>query len=290
MGKSILVALATIFMTVLAASALMAVAYSGTIAMYSGWNFPAEEQSLQYNLVRLIKDAAIYGYKRMDTAVYIVNATESDIAASVTGWGGYLDTVHIYWDSHGLMSSEFDNYWEPHDIFAVIDGSGNTVWDNEIYNYQFTDFHPVKLVVIDACYQGHEIGETFIAQSTQSAWHAGMPQAWLYTTQLSPDGYAAPDGSGRVFIGWYNESPYLSLDLFGTNDAIYKFFVRFFSKLYGYYTLPASNVKDALDSAAQYVTGSTSFDNSPLYKGFTFGIYETKMVVYGDGTYGSGSW
>ncbi len=36
------------------------------------------------------------------------------------------------------------------------------------------------------------------------------------------------------------------------------------------------------------------FDDSPLYQGFTFsdsfGEYETKMVVYGDGTYGSGPW
>lgn len=287
-------AFTTISIALLMASALVVTAYSGTIAMYSGWGLPPQEQSLQYNLERLIYNAATYGYKRMDTVGYVVNATASDIALAVTGWEGYLNPVHVHWDSHGTIDIEFDRYWESYYIYGVVDATGDIVWDNDIYNFQFSDFHPVKLAVVNSCYQGHVIGGTFVAQSTQEIWHYGMPQAWLYTTQLSPDGYASPDGRGRVFIGWYNEAPLLSLDLFGNNDTMYKFFVRFYTKLYGYYAIPAIDVNDALDEAAHYATGSPDFFNSPLYRGFNFsdslGEYETKMVVYGDGTYGSGPW
>jgi len=271
-------------------SVIIALAYSGSISMYSGVLFPSYEQSLQYNLVRLIYNAAYYGSKGTDTAVYVVNATASDIAAAVTGWSGYLDVVHVYWDSHGLVDTEFDIYWEPRDIYGIIDGSGDAVWDNEIYDFQFSDFHPVKLAVVNSCHQGHVIGGTFIAQSTQDVWHYGMPQAWLYTTQLSSDGYISPDGRGRGFIGWDNEAPLLSDDLFGNSDTMYKFFVRFYTKLYGYYAIPTDNVNEALDEAAVYTTGSPDFYSSPLYNGFTFNGYETRMVVYGDGTYGSGPW
>ena len=280
-------------------TATIALAYSGSISMYNSYSpipFPPEEKALQYNLVRLIYNAAYYGSKGTDTGVYVVNATDSDIAAAVTGWSGYLDTVHAFWYSHGMVGSEYDIYWEPHDIYGLVYGPGEVVWDNDIYNFQFSDFHPVKLAVIHSCHQGHVIGGTFIAQSTQDVWHYGMPQAWLYTTQLSKDGYNSPDGRGRVFIGWYNESPILSLDLFGNNDTMYKFFVRFYTKLYGYYAIPVDSVIDALDEATKYATNYeySSFDNSPLYNGFTFndslGEYSTRMVVYGDGTYGSGPW
>jgi|GEM_PF-4559193 len=77
---------------------------------------------------------------------------------------------------------------------------------------------------------------------------------------------------------------------------MYKFFVRFYTKLYGYYAIPVDSVNDALDEATRYVFNYqyNYFGDSPLYQGFTFsdsfGEYETKMVVYGDGTYGSGSW
>jgi|GEM_PF-3882563 len=182
-------------------STAITLAYSGAIAMYNTVSFPPlppHEKVLQYSLVRLIYNAVYYGSKGTDTALYVVNATASDIAAAVTGWSGYLDTVHAFWDSHGLMDTEFDTYWEPHNIYGVIDGTGDIVWDNDIYNFQFTDFHPAKLAVVNSCHQGHEIrkrlhssvdaGGLALRHAAGMALHNAIKLGWLQLSRREREG------------------------------------------------------------------------------------------------------
>lgn len=114
-----------------------------------------------------------------------------------------------------------------------------------------------------------------------------MPQAWLHTTALSHNGYLNPDHSGYAFIGWRGPAPYLSADILGANDTMYRFIGSFYNKLFEYYTVAAGSINDALDYASQMVFGNNMrFDETPLYKGFILDGTNTSMVVYGDGSYG----
>lgn len=277
---------------ILAGSSTLVLAYNSmSVGMHSNYNISnSYEVTLHHNAVALMYNAAKYGSKGTNAAQYIDYPTSDDIKDALEGYGGWFYPVHVLWISHGGKSLVHDTAGNSHVIVRIFDVNGQ-VLDNTIHDmYQYP--RPIKLVFLWSCYSGITKGETFDLDSDGIIiydYDSGMPHAWLYTTDLSFNGYYLPDGSGKVFIGWYGPAPYLSSELFGFDNLGYKFLIGFYIKLYGYYTTPAEDVNRALDYATSYATNGEYyvFGSSPLMTGFTDPRTGagTWMVVYGDGGY-----
>ncbi len=284
-----------IILTSLSMNSIITKSTSHLYVLGTKYNIYDEEKTYVSNLVYWIVDAAMYGTHGVVMATYTDEADKNAILDAAGWYSG--DPRHVVFIGHG-------EYWydDGHVRFKIYANNGETVEDDEIYKE--TGDRYVKLVFLHSCYQGRKIGEEY----TKCIWfficytvHSGMPQAWLHTRSLSNDGYKNPDGNGYVFIGWYGPAPYLSADYLldrdyyyhQYTDYMYRFIGYFFSKLYGYYTYPDGNVKEALDYATWKATDNeyTHFGDSPFYNGFYMiengGLTLTKIVVYGDSTYDS---
>jgi len=127
---------------------------------------------------------------------------------------------------------------------------------------------------------------------TYNATHSsGVMPAWMqlnpYT--LSSDGYANPDYSDHVFIGFDWLSIWCGYQASNLNYNHAQWAVLFY-----YYMLELGfTVNDALDQATRDTYYNTPFDQSPLYNNFymwnpqipPYGAYDiSKMHIWGDGT------
>jgi len=284
--------LVMLWLIILSVSSIMALAYNSmSVGMHSDYNInDTYEVSLQHNVVVVVYNAAKYGSKGTNAALYVDYPTTDDIKDALEGYGGWFYPIHVLWISHGGRLSVQDTNGNTHTIVAIDDVNG-PVLDNTIHDmYQYP--RPIKLVFLWSCYSGIIIGETFNLNYNGYIiydYDSGMPHAWLYTTDLSSNGYYLPDGSGNVFIGWYGPAPYLSSTVLSVDNFGYKFLTGFYIKLYGYYTTPSSDVNGALDYATYYATGGEYyfFGSSPLMTGIVDPVtgVGTRMVVYGDGSY-----
>ncbi len=230
------------------------------------------------NLLNWINNAAKYGTHGVSSTVVDTGVTSAQIlsaASSASGPALLFFVGHGYYETITVATGTYTMYY-------IVDNNEQQVYDEDIYEQTAVGrFH---LVFLHSCYQGHVIGGVF--KIGDSYYHYGMPQAWLHTSFLSSDGYGSPDYSGYVFIGWRNVAPFLSSDILDTDDTLYRFIGNFYDSLFGYYTVAAPSVNKALDYASQKVFGpGILFGESPLYNGFVLGGIQTKMVVYGDGSY-----
>lgn len=272
---------------------------SATYGLASTYDVPQDEQTYIYLALNWIKNAAQYGYHRVDNVIINSGATDTTIySVASTSYS----PAHVFFVGHGGY-----DYDGTHITLYIVDQNGRGVYDVDIY--QFSSNRNVHLAFLYSCYQGKIIGATYTectcspspeSKNEQALYttyftdsncicyevHTGMAQAWLHTNDLSPDGYRSPDGKNYVFIGWKGPAPFLSSIIYGDRDVGYRFVGHFFSKLYGYYTSQAENVIEALNHASYSATGKP-FYLSYLYTGFTLNSEETKIVVYGDGRYGS---
>jgi len=214
------------------------------------------------------------------------------------------NTYIFIYTGHGKFSYD---YYELHLFF--VDNSGERVFDFEIYqnsNYYFYSLdYNERFVFLWSCFQAgginylenHIIGG--IHDSSGRAY--GMPYSWLYTTDLSTDGYADPYSEyGRVFIGFLRYAPIITYvggsineGLPGYNPPLYWFVKLFFFALLKQWKLldpSGMSINEALNFASEIVWG-TSFENTSLYCGYIIydpendAYYKGKMVVYGNGNY-----
>ncbi len=208
-----------------------------------------------------------------DKEDYIANEYGTATTVSkVLYWVSNDDYIHyiVFFVGHG--NKEYD-WWsgETHWYIVAYDGK---VYDKDIYNAALQrDSTGVYILVVYACHSGDVIGGIY----SSSGNPYGIPFAWLLRNDLSPDGYANPDGSNVVFIGCYGECPGLTEDanLDGLGDDMYNFFDSFF------YSLSlGETVKQALDDAS-ISAFHVPFDESAAYLGFE--VCDGKLVVYGDG-------
>ncbi len=263
---------------ILLIGATISLSGSGLYVLGTDGNVPSGESTYVDNLVNWISDAAVYGSHHPSIVYSDPGATKDSImdAASPPE-----DPAMVFFVGHGEFGAV-----ALHRVYLMIDDSNNIVSDNSTYSATVT--RRVHFVFLHSCFLGAEIGGFFTIPSIAGPipYHYGMPQAWLHTTIISPNGYEKPDHTGYVFIVWKGPAPFLSADILGANDTMYRFIGNFFDKLFGYYTLPASSVNQALDYASHAVFGKyTRFDETPLYSGFSLDGMDTSMIVYGDGNY-----
>jgi hypothetical protein len=114
----------------------------------------------------------------------------------------------------------------------------------------------------------------------------GMLASWMNTTDLEPDGYMSPDGSGECFIGFDNYS------IWFTNKTGYGRFNYgdFASQFFEYAIIDGWTINDALDAAAEETHTEASFGDCQLYTGYLMPDVENNgqsvtcyMRVWGDG-------
>jgi len=195
-------------------------------------------------------------------------------------WGGSSDQALVWTIGHG--------YYDPPPVYGPVPIEGRyryyiygddhqQILDSWIYNY--TVIRRVRFVYMWHCFQGDKIWVS------SSYGEHGMPWAWMHTKDLSSNGYKNPDNNGYVFIGFYNEAPYLRKPLGGKDEAGRDFVKNFYYAIFkrGY------NVKLALDYAAKTTfninDGSNQFERCIFYTGYSTPSGTAYMKVYGDGNY-----
>ena len=114
----------------------------------------------------------------------------------------------------------------------------------------------------------------------------GMLASWMNTTDLEPDGYMTPDGTGECFIGFDNYS------IWFTNKTGYGSFNYgdFASLFFEYAMIDGWTINDALDAAAEESHFQASFGDCQLYTGYLMPDVKNNgqpvkcyMCVWGDG-------
>jgi hypothetical protein len=143
------------------------------------------------------------------------------------------------------------------------------------------------LVFLWSCVEGDSSRVGYIT-STDAL---GMLASWMDIddpcNQLEEYGYASPDNSDHVFIGFTWISPCYLYTGQAPNRYLSQFVYQFF-----YYALQGYSVKDSLDQASYFVNGgSISFGQSNLYNNQMVwnSLYDqwdyTQMRVWGDGNH-----
>jgi len=207
---------------------------------------------------------------------YWDNATTYNIYMAAAGWGA--DYAIVFYIGHG--DSEIVSGNEHWYLLNTSDWPGCKVYDKDIYTLSYAQH--VKFAFIFTCWGGNTTGGVY----DDNGNHFGMPNAWLHTSDLSTDGYNDSDESDICFIGWGEEAPDLSYDLWGAENASYYFLLHFYcSALHN-----QKQINTSLDEATYEVWGNTSFGSSKFYQGADYydeeeGWGHIHMVVYGDGNH-----
>lgn len=194
--------------------------------------------------------------------------------------GGSSDQALVWTIGHG--------YYDPPPIYGPIPVDGR--YRYYIYSddhqqglvswiYSNTGARRDRFVYMWHCYKGDKI------YVSSSYGEHGMPWAWMHTKDLSSNGYKNPDNNGYVFIGFYNEAPFLGKNLGGVQEAGRKFVKNFY---YAIFKL-GNNVKQALDYAAKITfninNNPNQFERCIFYTGYSAPSGTAYMKVYGDGNY-----
>lgn len=241
--------------------------------------FTGEEAELDQSLVNTIASySSIAGYSTYNW--YGTQTTADNIYLAAYG-NGHLYSI-TYYTGHGWLQN-WTHYWgwpwqwHGHSQYVITANDTSMVFDCDIYEHSYCE--NVKFAFLYACHSGDVIG-SMIEYPCGEVKARGMPLAWLHINELSGDGYASPDNTGRAFIGFQGVGPYLSFDGLGAENAGYEFVKYFYyAAIYrGYYY----SIKGALDYAAQLVWG-TNFGNCVLHTGYTIEDDSGKMIAYGDG-------
>jgi len=241
-----------------------------SIVLGSTYSVPAGEIAADSAIASTIATYSSWaGYTTQNWYGSKTNASDIYLAA---GGDGYSYALAFYigdgnhWADDGIFNAQ---QW------VIADNNGGAVYDKDIFGY--SGCGNVKFVMMWSCEQGDTIGGIY--------WFGtpfGMPYAWLHTIDLSPCGYAFPDGRGLAFLGFNGSAPWLTDTLGGVTDAGLSFLSNFYyaAMWNGYYF----TINMALDYAAQLTFGSANFGSCILYEGFMAGGWPGNMVVYGDGS------
>jgi hypothetical protein len=190
-------------------------------------------------------------------------------------WGGSYDQALVWTIGHGFYDpGPYPQPVENRLRYYIFSNDNYQVLDSWIHSY--TTRRIDRFVFMWHCYQGDKIWVS------SSYGEHGMPWAWLYTKDLSSNGYKTPDNHGYVLIGFYNEAPFLSNTMGGVNEAGRIFVESFY---YAIFNL-GKKVNDALDyAAAQTWTGVSTFQQCIFYTGYSAPSGTAYVKVYGDGNY-----
>jgi len=244
------------------------------------WGVPPEEEIVDGQIAGMINIWSIMaGYNtnnffgEMTTVVNIYSAA----------WGlGESNSIAFY-VGHGHSDYMFNwIFWEQQ--WYICDNSGNKAYDKNIYSFWSGTDRNVDFAFLWACEQGDTKGGTH-----WSGTPYGMATAWLHGTPSSDDGYAQPDGGGKIWIGIKGAA-------FGLSDNLILGYMVGYRFLYAFYFAALCDgatysIKAALDFAAFCVWGSPSYSDCSLYKGYWWTEWQQgrlvnmtgQMVTYGDG-------
>lgn len=237
-----------------------------SFSLGSTFNVPPDEVQLGYNVAKFVwTQALLRGWERAENW-HGANTTVLRICQAASGAGDtYAISFHV---GHSDRT-----YYQNGIHYYILDNNGNPTYDFVVHS--FTSNRRTRFALIWSCWQAHEIGGSY---DNTAYGPYGMPNAWLHTTSLSQDGYASPDGSGYSYIGWFRLAPFLGRTIDGAARAGYNFSLNFYAQ-----ALRGRTMRQALDYAAYYVWGYSSFSRCLFYTGFYLDDVWTQMRVYGDG-------
>jgi hypothetical protein len=229
--------------------------------------YDAEENYLNGYITGLIENwSRDAGYNTVNS---YGKTTTNDIYTAASGAG---DTYSIaFYDGEGGYDVDANGCHH----YYIVDENNYAVYDHDIF--QHSDFS-VVFTLLWACEQGDTTGGVWPGSGMY-----GMPLAWLDNSNLGPDGYNRPDGSGSCFIGFNGTAPWLRANWWTdsgtvTNAGFWFLFWFYFAAL-----CKGEPVNSALNYAAGEVWGASSFGQSVAYTGMTYNGSWHQMVVYGDG-------
>lgn len=177
-------------------------------------------------------------------------------------------SIYIYFEVANMYDTAFKTWCYVDDVSAT----DNWIWDSEIGLRTVNGIH--DFVFLWSCGTANEAQIGGI--SGTHTW--GMAASWLKRIYLSLNGYVYPDNSRHCFIGFqYYSKPFKEPT--GYSSYTYGYFAVLF---YYYALIGGQTIKQALDSAATVCFG-TSFQYTPLYNGYSYNGYLSKMRVWGDG-------
>lgn len=237
-----------------------------SFSLGSTFNVPAYEVSLGSAVAKFIKTLATL--RQWEHAQNYFGAGTTVIRTCICA-GGDGDTYAISFNiGHGYFGwyQNGEHYW-------IIDNNGDPTYDYVLYSY--TSQRRTRFALIWSCYQARERGGSY--DGSQYGPH-GMPNAWLHTANLSPDGYSSPWPRGYAFIGWSWRAPFLEWNI-EADEAGYNFLLNF----YAYALYDQEILITSLDDASLAVWGCV-FDGCPFrLDGVHFDDGTSYLRLYGDG-------
>jgi len=249
---------------------------SGAVAAYV--------YTLFYNTGKYSYLANSWGANTQPSTVYATtDSTERYYDYSAVFYKGHIWLFGSWCDHDPGCSLEHFGIWNDDGTQGIADYD----IDDEVIevinaNGKFAGTH--DFVFIWACGHGNESRVGVFNEAHSS----GLLASWMHInpSTLSSDGYASPDYSDHVFIGfewlsiWY---------MTPATNPIYNY--GHWAYLFYYYALQGYTIKEALDLASSFTHYGSNYDNCQLDNGFPAWnpINQTwdwsRMRVWGDGTH-----